>query len=342
MSADPKQHAAEPALGKKQASSPPGARAAPNPAHVPLYRFWHPRFWRAWLFYLWLRLTASLPLRAALALYRGIGRVLYRTASRQRRVVRRNLDLCFPELSEDAREQLVLRHFESFGMSIAETAYSWFASDRRLAPRFTVHGLEHLKSALERGKGVILYTGHFATIDICGHPLKHATPLFAVMFSRRSNELLEEVQRRGRMREAHEAFPSDNVRAMIRSLQRNAAVWYAPDHTYLEGELLPFFGELAMTNVATSKLARLTGAVVLPFAYRRSDPKGRYELTLHPPLDDFPTDDPVADTRRLVRYLEEFIRQAPEQYQWMHRRFKDRPAPLPDLYAKNLRDPPAP
>jgi KDO2-lipid IV(A) lauroyltransferase len=287
-------------------------------------------------------LTASLPLSAALWLYRGVGRVMYRTGSRQRRIVRRNLELCFPELSVDTREQLVRRFFESFGMSIAECAFAWFASYRRLAPCFTIHGLEHLNRALERGKGVILYTGHFATIDICGHPLKHATPFFAVMFSHRSNELFDEVQRRGRLREAHEAFPSDNVRAMIRSLQRNAAVWYAPDQTYSEGELVPFFNEPAMTNVATSKLARLTGAVVLPFAYRRSDPKGHYELTLHAPLDDFPTNDPVADTRRLVRYLEDFIRAAPEQYQWMHRRFKDRPAPLPDLYAKNLRDPPAP
>ncbi|HEY9181666.1 MAG TPA: hypothetical protein VIQ99_00615, partial [Gammaproteobacteria bacterium] len=303
-----------------------------DPAYQPLYRFWRPRFWSAWAFYLWLRFTALLPLRAALSLYRSIGRIIYRVASRQRRTVRRNLEICFPELSAEAREQLVRRHFESLGMSIAECAFAWFASDRRLARCFTIHGLEHLKRALERGKGVILYTGHFATIEICGRPLKHATPLFACMFSRRSNELLDEVQRRGRMREAHEAVPSDNVRAMIRSLRRNAAVSYAPDQTYLEGELVPFFHELAMTNVATGKLARLTGAVVLPFAYRRTDSKGRYELTLHPPLDDFPTDDPAADTRRLVRYLEAFIRAAPEQYQWMHRRFKGRPAPLPDLY----------
>lgn len=271
---------------------------------------------------------------AVLWLYRGIGRVFHRIASRHRRIVQRNIELCFPELSTDARDDLVRRHFESFGMSIAECAFAWFASDRRLAKHFTVHGLEHVKRALERGKGVILYTGHFATIDICGHPLKQALPLFAVMFSHRSNELIDEIQRRGRLREAHEAFPSDNVRAMIRSLKRNAAVWYAPDQMYSEGALVPFFHELAMTNIATSKLARLTGAAVVPFAYRRSDPNGHYELTLHPPLENFPTDDAVADTQRLVRHLEDFIRAAPEQYAWMHRRFKDRPPPLPDLYRR--------
>jgi len=309
--------------------------AAAEPTLRPLYTFWHPRFWSAWSFYLTLRLTATLPLRLALALYRGVGRILYRASSRQRRIVQRNLDLCFPDLSAEERERLARRYFESLGMSLAECAFAWFASDRRLAGRFTITGLEHLRRALERGKGVILYTGHFTTLEICGRPLKLATPLFACMFSHRSNDLLDEVQRRGRLREAHEAFPSDNVRAMIRSLQRNAAVWYAPDQIHREGELIPFFDELAMTNVATSKLARLTGAVVLPFAFRRVAPEGRYELELRAPLDDFPTHDPVEDTRRLVRHLEDFIRSAPEQYQWMHRRFKDRPPPLPDLYRRD-------
>lgn len=311
------------------------AASAVEPRRRPLYTFWRPRYWSAWAFYLSLRLTAALPLRVALALYRCIGRILYRLSSRQRRIVLRNLELCFPDLSAEEQERLARRYFESLGMALAECAFAWLASDRRLAGRFTITGLEHLHRALERGKGVILYTGHFTTLDICGRPLKLATPLFACMYSHRSNDLLDEVQYRGRLREAHEAFPSDNVRAMIRSLQRNAVVWYAPDQIHREGELIPFFQELAMTNVATSKLARLTGAVVLPFAYRRVDPKGRYELTLHPPLENFPTENPVEDTRRLVRHLEAFVRSAPEQYQWMHRRFKDRPPPLPDLYRRN-------
>jgi KDO2-lipid IV(A) lauroyltransferase len=326
--------ASTPQAGDDAPPRRPAALEVEEPVGRPLYSFWRPRYWGAWALYLWLRFTAALPLRVALTLYRWIGRILYRTSSHQRRIVRRNIELCFPELSAEDREQLARRYFESLGMSLAECAFAWFAADRRLAGRFAITGLEHLHRALERGKGVILYTGHFTTLEICGRPLKLATPLFAAMYSHRSNDLLDEVQRRGRLREAHEAFSSDNVRAMIRSLRRNAVVWYAPDQIYREGDLIPFFHELAMTNIATSKLARLTGAVVLPFAFRRTSPEGRYELELRAPLDNFPTHDPVEDTRRLVRYLEDFVRSAPDQYQWMHRRFKDRPAPLPDLYRR--------
>lgn len=298
----------------------------------PLHEYWRPRYWSVWCFWLWLRFSAALPLRVALSLHRGFGRITYRAARRQRGIVRRNIELCFPELSPREREQLTVRYFESLGMSFAESAFAWFASDRRLAARFEIVGLEHLNAALAKGKGVILYTGHFTTLEICGRPLKWAIPRFAVMFSHRSNDLLEQIQLRGRLRIAHEIVPSDHVRSMIRSLQRNAAVWYAPDQVHDVGELMPFFHELAMTNIATSKLARVSGAVVLPFAYRRCAPEGRYELRVLAPLDGFPTGDAVTDTRRLVKHLEDFIRAAPEQYHWVHRRFKNRPAALPDLY----------
>jgi KDO2-lipid IV(A) lauroyltransferase len=121
---------------------------------------------------------------------------------------------------------------------------------------------------------------------------------------------------------------------MLRSLKRNAAIWYAPDQYYEGGALVPFFHELACTNLATSKLARMTGATVVPMSYRRLEGEARYEVRFHPPLADFPSDDDNADTCRLVRVLEDFIRVCPEQYLWNHRKFKGRPAPLPDLYAR--------
>jgi KDO2-lipid IV(A) lauroyltransferase len=122
------------------------------------------------------------------------------------------------------------------------------------------------------------------------------------------------------------------VRALLRALKRNAAVWYAPDQLHKLGELVPFFGEPAMTSLATSKLARLSGAPVVPFSFRRTNNRGHYELEFHEPLRNFPTADALADTRALVLKLEDFIRAAPEQYQWLHRRFKNRPAPWPNPY----------
>ena len=257
---------------------------------------------------------------------------MYSLARRQRHVARRNLELCFPSLTPTQRERLLKRQFESVGMSIAEIAFAWFAADHRIRERFAVRGLEHVTEALAKGNGAILYTGHFTSLEICGRPLRLALPTFTVMFSHRSNGLLDEIQRRGRLRVAHEAVPSDNVRALLRALRHNAAVWYAPDQMHAHGELVPFFGEPAMTSLATSKLARLSGAPVVPFSYRRSDERGHYELEFHAPVRGLPTADALADTRSLVCRLEDFVRAAPEQYQWLHRRFKGRPADWPDAY----------
>lgn len=275
--------------------------------------------------------SAQLPLSWSLAVHRGFGRVLCALARRQRRTVARNLEICFPDLAPNEVAALAKRHFESIGMSFAESALAWFGAKRRVTSLFEIVGFEHVEAALAKGRGVILYTGHFTTLELCGRAFKRLVPHFACMFSRRSNELLDAVQSRGRARIAHQTIASDSVRAMLRALGANAAVWYAPDQAYRCGRLVPFFGEPAMTNVATTRLARLTGAAIVPFWYRRIDGP-RYELTFEPAIDVRPGGDPIEDTRRLVASLERAIRTCPEQYQWLHRRFKGRPAALPDLY----------
>jgi Kdo2-lipid IVA lauroyltransferase/acyltransferase len=317
------------------------ARADAATVSPSLARFAAPRFWPAWMLVAWMRLSAALPVSWSLLVHRGFGRVLRRLASRKRETVERNLEISFPELTPAEVNKLAKRYFEAFGMSFAELALAWFAPDRRLDSLFTIAGVEHLESALAKGKGVILYTGHFTTLDLCGRPLKWLVPWFACMFSHRGNDLLDAVQTRGRERIAHQSISSGSVRTMLRALAENAVVWYAPDQAYGPGRLVPFFGELAMTNVATSKLARLSGAAIVPFSYRRVDGP-RYELVFHPALDGIPSDDLLADTQRLVGLLEQWIRACPEQYQWMHRRFKGRPEELPDLYAARVTRPSRP
>ena len=321
-------------MGESRSSTDAAARPAEVLAEPrrSLLSFWQPRYWPAWCLLAWLRASAALPLQWSLAIHRIPGRMLYSLARRKRHVVRRNLELCFPKLAPTERERLVKRHFESVGMSLAEFAFAWFAPNRRNRGRFEVRGIEHVTNALALGKGAILYAGHFTTLEICGRPLKGALPNFTFMFSHRSNALLDEIQRRGRVRLAHNAVPSDNVRALVRALKRNAAVWYAPDQMHLHGELLPFFGEPAMTSLATSKLARLSGARVVPFSFRRSDERGHYELEFHEPVREVETADLRVSTLALVSRLEDFIRASPEQYQWLHRRFKGRPPEWPDPY----------
>ena len=318
-------------LGERSAGAP-----SAGPASGTLAQFWQPRYWPTWLLWLWMQLTARIPLSWALFIHERIGGLLHALPSRTRSIVRRNLELCFPELSSEERRQLERRHFAALAAAFAEAAIAWCATDRHLEDRFEVIGLENLNRALELGKGVILYTGHFTGLEICGRPLKQLTPLFACMFSRRSNAMLDEIQRRGRVRCAHEAVPRDRVRAMLSSLKRNAVVWYAPDQVPHgnNAALLPFFGEPAMMNTATSALARVSGAAVVPFSYRRIRGQARYELRILPPLEDFPSDDATADTRRLNALLEDFIRACPEQYFWPQKKFKGRPD-MPDPYARH-------
>lgn len=308
--------------------------AEPAPAAVSLARFWGPRYWSSWVLLGWMRLLAALPFRWMIAVQRRLGRIGARLTGSRQHVTRRNIELCFPELDAHGVETLLTRHFEAVSICIGEIAFAWFASPSRTRGLFRVTGVEHLHTALGRGKGVILYTAHFTPFEICAPLLKELLPRFAFMYSRRRNALLQEVQRRGRERTAHESFARDNVRAMLKSLKHNAVVWYAPDLAYhgSSARLVPFFGEPAMTNVATSKLARLSGAAVVPFAYRRLADDSGYELHFSPPLENFPTDDPVADTSRLIAILEAFIRACPEQYLWTHHRFGGRPPPLPDAY----------
>jgi len=282
-----------------------------------------------------MRLNAALPLRVALAIHRPVGKALYRLAPKMRRVVHRNLEMCFPNLDSAAVETLAKRQFEALAMSIPECAAAWLGRDE--PGRFEIIGIEHLNAAVARGKGALLYTGHFTPLDICGAAFKRLVPLYAAMVSQRSSPVLNELQRRGRARNSHEIIASDSVRSLLKFLKRNGVVWYAPDLAYREGELIPFFGEPAMTNIATSKIARMSGAAVLPYQYRRIEGSARYEIHIYAPLDAFPSDDPVGDTRRLATFLERFIRDAPEQYQWIHKRFRWRPPEFPDPYSKGAR-----
>lgn len=304
---------------------------------VPLRRFWRPRYWATWAFVAWLRLTAALPWRWAVKLHKHLGRVSARLQRRRRAIVLRNLETCFPHLAAPQIESLCAQHFENVGAFLAEVAISWFGDLRQLAGCARIEGVEHLQAAVARGKGVLLFSGHFTTLEICVPMVKDLVPLYAFMFRRRSNPLLNEMQRRCRRRAAHTSVGSDDVRSLLRMLRRNATVWYAPDQVRVDtGVLLPFFGEPAMTSTAASRLARVSGVAVIPLFFCRLADDSGYLLRFCPPLDDFPTTDEARDTARLMSILEDFVRECPAQYFWMHRKFKGRPQELRDVYGPSV------
>ncbi|APZ43807.1 LpxL/LpxP family Kdo(2)-lipid IV(A) lauroyl/palmitoleoyl acyltransferase [Acidihalobacter ferrooxydans] len=295
----------------------------------------HPRHWLIWATFGLLRAATLLPLSAQRALGRQLGRVFLLLGRRRARIARINIDLCFPELTAAARATLLRRHFESFGIGLLELGCGWWSTDRRLRRQITVHGLEHLRDALARGKGVILLSAHFTTLEIGGRFLALLAgdlPLKA-LYRPSENPVMEHMVRGNRERQFGTPIPRDDIRAVLRALRRGEAVWYASDQNFgHKGSVFaPFFGIPAATNTASTRLASMTGAAVVPFFTRRL-PDGRYEQIIGPPLENFPGVSPDVDATRINRLSEDWVRQAPEQYFWIHRRFKDRPGDEPRFY----------
>jgi KDO2-lipid IV(A) lauroyltransferase len=302
------------------------ARSDSSDTLVSVFRFIGPRYWGIWSLIGWLRIVSLLPWRWSLALHLWLGRVLGNRARSARKTVRKNLALCFPELSQAERAELASDYFANMGAFVAELAMAWFTPRERLRSLFEVQGAENLERALENGKGVILCAGHFTTVELCTVIVKDYAPYYALMYNKRRNRLLSEYQRRNRERYADESFPKRNLRAMLRSLSNNAVVWFAGDevHTGKAASLLPFFGEPALTNTSLSRLATMSGAVVVPLLYCRKPDNSGYLIRFDPPLEDFPTDDVRADTERLTAILERSIRECPAQYFWKQKRFRRR------------------
>ena len=313
---------------------------AENPSrHMSSDSFWTTKFASlrylvAWLGYAWMRLVVLLPWRLQTACGRALGRTAYAALPARRRIAARNIEVCLAELSASARADILKRHFESLGLSLVEMTMGWFGPAAAVRARVRIEGEEHLAAAVARGRGVILFSAHFTTFEFFWPVLAPLCPKLCGMYKSQRNPVMNRIMNRGRGRYYDVLFAKDNVREMLRCLRDNGVVWYASDQSYggKGSMLLPFFAEPAMTNTAIGRIAKASGAVVLPYFCRRVD-DDHYVMSISAPLDGIPSGDEVADTRRLMQQLEDYIRLCPEQYWWIHQRFKGRPAPLPDLYA---------
>ena len=302
---------------------------------TPLYRFWQPRYWPLWLGLAVLRALVFLPYRAQLVIGRALGRLLFRLIPKRRHIAAVNLRLCFPELDEQERHAILGRLFESLGIGAFELGMAWWASDERVKRIVRIDGLENLQKPLREGRGVVLLSGHFSAQELTGRVIKMSVPDIAALYRPNRNAFVNELLIRGRSNTASRLIPKDAIRTMLRTLKQGLTVWYAPDQSYRRkySALVPFFGEPAMTNAALTHIARISEAVVVPYFPRRLEDGSGYHVEILPALDQFPTNDPAGDALRVNRLLEERIRRAPDQYYWVHRRFKGRPPEFPDPYA---------
>jgi KDO2-lipid IV(A) lauroyltransferase len=294
--------------------------------------FWYPHYWPTWLGIGLLRLVALLPYTWMMRIGRVLGRLGRRLAGRRNHYVETNLRLCFPDMAEAARDALATRHFEAVGMAIMDFAIAWWWSDRRLYRLVEIEGRENIESAMSRGKGVIFLTAHFTSIEISGRLLADICPALP-MYRPSNNPLLENIMIANRQRHVERTIPRSDVRLMLRTLQQGKGVWFAPDQNFgaKGGVFAPFFGIPASSNTSLSRFAEMTGAAVVPFVVFRR-PAGGYRMVVEPALSAFPSGDATADAAMYNAITERWVRHAPEQYNWLHRRFKKRPAGEAPLY----------
>lgn len=282
---------------------------------------------------LWLLHWLPLPLLAGVG--RGVGRVLHALAGSRRAIAQRNLQLCLPEMDEAGRDALVRAHFQWLGRSILERGLLWYASPARLRRLIRIEGDVTLAERSERP--VMWLVPHFMGLDVAGA----ATQLFqkqyvASIYQEQSDAVMDAAIRRGRLRfNQGEVFPrSDSARPLIRVIRKGAAFFNLPDMDFGERDaaFVPFFGVPAATLLAPSRMARALDMVVQPVVAEMLPGGQGYRVRFLEPWPDFPSDDALADTARMNRWIESEIRRNPAQYLWVHKRFKTRPAGQPSLY----------
>jgi KDO2-lipid IV(A) lauroyltransferase len=283
-----------------------------------------PRHWLAQLGVTALKLVGRLPWWLQLRLGPVLGRLLYVFAGSRRKVAARNLELCFPSLDAESRKRLLREHFRALGTAAFEFTRAWFGSEAPLRKGLAVEGVEHVQALLAQGRGVLLVSGHFTTLEVCGRLLTAYLPV-AGMYRAHDEPVLEAAVLAGRRRYASAMFKREELRGAIRHLKGGGVLWYAPDQDMLGKDVVyaPFFGIPAASITATHQLARLSGAAVVPFFHRREG--ARYVIRLGAALADFPSADVAADTARVNAAVEAMVREAPAQYLWIHKRYKRRP-----------------
>lgn len=297
--------------------------------------FLGPKHWPTWIGLAFLRTCTLLPYRVQMGLGRFIGYLSYHLIARRRHIVETNIQLAFPDLNETEQKKLVKKTFYSTGIGIFETAMAWWGSQRRLQSMVNIKGLEHLQDALAQGKGVILLSAHFSSLELSGRLLSFSQP-FQVTYKRAHNPLMEAILRHSRKKHFIDAINTYDTREMISGLKKNVATWYAMDQDL--GPRLhvfaPFMGIPTCTLTTASRLAKMSGAIVVPYFPKRLESCCKYELTIHPAFENFPSADKLEDTTRINDLITQHVKDAPDQYLWVHRRFKTRPPGEPDVYTK--------
>ncbi|MEI9532872.1 Kdo(2)-lipid IV(A) acyltransferase [Moellerella wisconsensis] len=299
-------------------------------------RFLHPRYWLLLLGIGLLYILTLLPYPIIYWMGTRLGRLSRHLLKSRVNIADRNLALCFPNMSLSERQKLIQQNFESVGMGIFETGMAWFWPDWRIQRWFTIKGRENIQQAQQTGRGILVIGVHFLTLELGARIFGILNPGIGV-YRPNDNPLLDWLQAWGRVRSNKSVIDRKDVKGMVRNLKQGEILWYAPDHDYgpKNSVFAPFFAvDKAATTVGTSILLRLANPLIIPFTPRRLSHAQGYELIIQPAVEDFPMKDEVTAAALINQVVEKEIMQAPDQYMWLHRRFKTRPPGEPSLYGK--------
>jgi KDO2-lipid IV(A) lauroyltransferase len=294
----------------------------------------HPRYWLTWCGIGLLWLVVQLPYPVLYRLGCGMGRLAMRLMKRRVRIAHRNLELCFPQMPEQERQEMVKNNFESVGMGLMETGMAWFWPDSRINRWVDVRGMDNTKMHFAEGKGILLIGVHFLTLELGARVFGMHIPGIGV-YRPNDNPLLDWLQTWGRLRSNKTMIDRKDLKGMVRALKSGDVVWYAPDHDYgpRSSVFVPFFAvEQTATTTGTWMLAKMSKACLVPFVPRRKPDGKGYELIMLEGETTPPLETAEETAAWMNKVVERCILMAPEQYMWLHRRFKTRPDGVPSRY----------
>lgn len=299
--------------------------------HIKLFA---PKYWGTWAGLALLRFFSVLPYNWIKKISTFLGKLLFKFAKKRKHIIETNINLCFPEKTPAERQALSLKAFISTVTALFEVPISWWGSKNKIARLHQVEGMEHLENALKKGKGVILLSSHFTTMEIAGTFLCSHIDNLVLTYKRSHNEVLEYFIQTQRLKKSAGLIKHKNLREMIRSIKQGNVVWFAPDQDfgYKDSVFAPFMGVPASTLLSTKRISKITGAPVVPFYGARLNEQSSYVIRLSPAIENFPSDDDLADATAINKAIETQVKRTPEQYLWAHRRFKTRPKDEKSFY----------
>jgi len=281
-----------------------------------------------------MRIGVFIPFKAQVVAGKAIGRMMYPFMHKLRSTAYSNISHCFPEKKQPQVERLVKRHFEAIGVSFFETANAYYGSDNKIKKLLTIKNEHFFKDALKEEGGIILLCSHFMPLMLGSRALliKHT---IANIYRPQNNTLFDSAMVKGYKKNGAVMIKSTDTRSIIKAINNSLPIWYAPDQDLGKNNSVfaPFFGIQTATASATARLAKNNNTRVIPYSFIRTS--NGYLMSFEKPISNYPSNDPIHDATVINQILEKQINHSPEQYLWIHRRFKTRPNDEKNFYKFN-------